>query len=176
MSIYLSTWGYVLIALFIGVGAGVQLTMISAISRERGSVEAVWTSFVATGMIIVAFLLGKVLSNQNITLSQPFQKPILLVIILVFFILALIFATKGLNWYFALTGILAVPLLVGAGLLGPKMGIGVYISATIAGQLIGSIFVDHIGAFGGVQIAISFQRIIGAVLLIIGVILVRGLR
>ncbi len=66
------------------------------------------------------------------------------------------------NWYFVLTGILAVPLLVGAGLLVPKMGIGVYILATIVGQLIGSIFVDHIGAFGGIQISISFQRIIGA--------------
>ena len=77
MSYILSSWFYVIISIFIGVGAGVQLTMIAAISRQKGSLEAVFTSMVATGMIIISFLIGKSFFNNDVGLPQPFEKPII---------------------------------------------------------------------------------------------------
>ena len=175
MSYILSSWFYVIISIFIGVGAGVQLTMIAAISRQKGSLEAVFTSMVATGMIIISFLIGKSFFNNDVGLPQPFEKPIILSIILIILIITLFLIMREIQWYYALTGLLSVPLLVGSGLIGPKIGLGIYISATIVGSLLVSLIVDHLGAFGGLQIPISLQRVIGAILLILGVILIRGL-
>ena len=175
MFYFLSSWFYVIISIFIGVGAGVQLTMIAGISRQKGSLEAVFTSMVATGMIIISFLVGKSLLNNDVGLPLPFQKPIILSVILLLLIITLFLIMREIHWYYALTGLLSVPLLVGSGLIGPKIGLGIYISSTIVGSLIGSIVVDHFGAFGGLQVPISFQRILGALLLILGVILIRGM-
>jgi bacterial/archaeal transporter family-2 protein len=51
----------------------------------------------------------------------------------------------------------------------PKVGIAAGLSAVIVGQLLLSTFFDSMGRFGLERIPISLPRIIGMVLLIIGV-------
>lgn len=58
-------------------------------------------------------------------------------------------------------------------ILMPKLGAGTTVAWILAGQVIASIIIDHFGLFYVTTHAISFERIIGALLIIIGVILVQ---
>ena len=68
--------------------------------------------------------------NNDVGLPLPFQKPIILSVILLLMIITLFLIMREIHWYYALTGLLSVPLLVGSGLIGPKIGLGIYISST----------------------------------------------
>jgi transporter family-2 protein len=91
-------------------------------------------------------------------------------------LVALVLASRGLPAYLALTGFLPVPYLLAASFIGPRIGLGVFLGAIIAGQLIGGIALDHVGAFGAVPRRIDAIRLLGAIVLAIGVILIRGRR
>jgi transporter family-2 protein len=54
----------------------------------------------------------------------------------------------------------------------PRMGATAMIAAFITGQLIGSVIIDHYGLLGLTSHPISFTRIIGIILLFVGVLLV----
>jgi len=55
----------------------------------------------------------------------------------------------------------------------PKIGAAVVFSLVIAGQLIAALVLDSTGAFGLARISLSTSRVLGAVLLLIGVILIQ---
>jgi bacterial/archaeal transporter family-2 protein len=82
---------------------------------------------------------------------------------------------RGIAPYFAVTGLFAVPLLIGAGFLGPRLGVGLYLSSVIAGQLICSVVIDHFGAFGIPAHHFDLARAAGIGALVIGVVLIRGI-
>jgi transporter family-2 protein len=56
--------------------------------------------------------------------------------------------------------------------LSPRLGLASVMSLVIAGQIITSIGFDHFGLFGLVQQKISWPKITGASLVIVGVLLV----
>src|SRR5258708_2720171 len=61
-----------------------------------------------------------------------------------------------------------------ASLIGiPKLGAAAVFSLVIAGQMIGSLILDSTGAFGVAQISLSASRVMGTVLLLVGVILIQ---
>ena len=57
--------------------------------------------------------------------------------------------------------------------LAPRLGTSVMICSIVAGQLIGSITIDHFGLIGAKTIPISIPRIIGAVMLISAVLIIQ---
>jgi transporter family-2 protein len=89
---------------------------------------------------------------------------------------SLILVLRGLPFYYFITGLFAIPLLVGAGYLGPKIGIGLFVTATIAGQVIGAALLDHMGAFGLPIHKVDIIRGIGVITLLLGVVLIRGVK
>ncbi|HEV2127354.1 MAG TPA: DMT family transporter, partial [Thermomicrobiales bacterium] len=58
--------------------------------------------------------------------------------------------------------------------IGPRIGLGVFLVTIIPGQLIGGLLLDHVGAFGSLPRQIDPIRIAGALVLILGVVLIRG--
>jgi transporter family-2 protein len=74
------------------------------------------------------------------------------------------------------TGLLAMPYLLAASYLAPRIGVGLFLAALIAGQLGGGVILDHLGAFGAETRPIDAIRVIGVAALIAGVVLVRGFR
>lgn len=56
--------------------------------------------------------------------------------------------------------------------LAPKIGIAALISLVIAGQVVSSIGFDHFGLFGLAQKQITWERAVGALLMIAGVLMV----
>jgi len=78
------------------------------------------------------------------------------------------------------------PILLTGGLLGvfmvmtaitsaPRLGAAVFIAASIAGQMIASLLMDHHGVMGYAVQPVSVSKMIGAALVFAGVMLIRGL-
>ena len=62
------TIGYMALALLIGMGLATQVTMISAMGRLRGPLEATWVSLLATvaGFTLIMAAMGVVTSVQQV--------------------------------------------------------------------------------------------------------------
>ena len=88
----------------------------------------------------------------------------------------LIFGLRGLSLGYAVTGLTAVPYLLAASYLAPKIGVGLFLAALIAGQLGGGVVLDHFGVLGAATRPIDLIRVVGVVALLTGVVLVRGFR
>jgi transporter family-2 protein len=58
-------------------------------------------------------------------------------------------------------------------LLTPRLGIGTTLALTLAGQMGGALLIDHFGAMGLAVRTITMPRVIGAGLLVAGVVLMR---
>ena len=57
--------------------------------------------------------------------------------------------------------------------LAPRLGAAVLIATVVAGQMVGSLFVDHYGAVGYPQHAVSVSRVVGVALIVAGVALIQ---
>lgn len=168
------TAGYMTVALLIGAGFAMQVAMISAMGRLRGPLEGTWVSLVATIAGFTLIMAVKAATGTAPLLPAPFTRPWIYLLIAGLATAALSLLLKGIAPYFAVTGLFPIPLLVGAGFLGPRLGVGLYLSCVIAGQLMGSVALDHFGAFGTTMHRIDAARLAGIAALLAGVLLIRG--
>ncbi len=170
------TWIFISIAVSVGVTSALQIAMLGAITRERGGFEATWVSMLASLAGMAGVLLASAIAGHEPLLARPFDRAGIYGFFVAIMLVALVLASRGLPPYLALTGFLPVPYLLAASFIGPRIGLGVFLGAIIAGQLIGGIVLDHIGAFGATPRRIDAVRLLGAAVLVIGVILIRGRR
>ena len=70
-------------------------------------------------------------------------------------------------------GVFAAYYLVASLIAIPKLGAAAVFSLVIGGQMVAALILDSTGAFGVAQISLSASRILGTVLLLIGVILIQ---
>lgn len=167
---------YLVLAFTIGFGNATQLVMISAISKSRGSVEGAFTSLVSTILGVAIILSILAIRQGNISLPQPLDRLTFYVVLGALSMVVLLLVMRGLNIYFAITGLFALPFLIGAGFIGPKIGVGLYLVIVLAGQMAGAVVHDHFGTFGGVIHRFDLLRALGIFALLTGVVLVRGVR
>ncbi|MHA7777994.1 DMT family transporter [Roseibium sp. M-1] len=78
-----------------------------------------------------------------------------------------------LPWWIGLGGIAGVLIVLGGATLAPMTGAALFFVCLIAGQLMGSALIDHMGAFGMLERPMSLLRVIGLILVFAGVMLVR---
>jgi transporter family-2 protein len=71
-----------------------------------------------------------------------------------------------------LSGLIGVSYIVATTLLGPRLGAAALIALTVLGQMLAALLVDHYGVLGFQQSAITPGRLLGAVLLLVGVLLI----
>jgi transporter family-2 protein len=76
-------------------------------------------------------------------------------------------------WWVWAGGLLGSVFVTAAAAFAPRLGAATFISVTIAGQVLVSILLDHFGAVGFAARPVSPLRLIGALLLVAGVLLVR---
>jgi len=141
-------------------------------------------------LIIFAVLAGAVLPLQaglNVQLGKSVQQPIFAAfasfligsigLFIYLLILKFDFGTmsqvKTVSPWVWIAGILGAFYVAAVIILAPKLGTALTFSLVVAGQMIVSIVFDHFGLFGLPVKAINFQRILGVLLLIAGVILIR---
>lgn len=162
----------------IAIGAGginaLQLSMLGGITRERGGFEATWISMLAS-LAGMALLMGIVtIVDEPPKLPAPFGHVWIYAILAVIMGASLFAAARGLPVYYVATGLTSIPYLLAAAFVGPRIGLGVYFAAIVTGQLSGSLFFDHIGAFGAATRPVDAGRVIGVGFLLLGVVLIRG--
>lgn len=82
-------------------------------------------------------------------------------------------AFAGLPWYAWIGGLYGAVFVAVAAYAAPKIGVASLITIGIAGQIAMALLLDHIGAMGLPKDEISIGRVVGALLVLVGVVLVR---
>ncbi len=139
---------------------------------------------------ILAFLIGIGLSVQvglNTQLRTALGSPIMAAIIsfivgtLLLIIYALIFERDSFNslsglrtvsWYKCAGGLMGAFYIAGIILLAPRIGVTSITALVVGGQLLFALLLDHYGLFDFAQYPINSLRILGACLLMVGVMLI----
>ena len=79
----------------------------------------------------------------------------------------------GLPWYAWLGGLYGAFFVAIAAFAAPRIGLATLITIGIAGQIVMALLLDHLGALGLPREPISAGRVLGALLVVAGVVLVR---
>jgi transporter family-2 protein len=85
-------------------------------------------------------------------------------------------ATEGLArapWWIWTGGIFGATFIVVSILLTPRLGAALMLASTIVGQLSAALLIDHFGWFGAPILRMTPARVLGAALLVAGVLLIR---
>ncbi len=166
------------IAVVVSLGAtqALQVSLLGAMNRFRGPSEAALVSILGTFAGLTLALTIRGLTGSRPLLPAPFDHPAATGAIAIVTSTLLVLALRGLPAGFVITGLLAMPYLLAASYLAPKIGVGLFLAALITGQLGGGLILDHFGAFGGATRPVDAIRILGVAALLLGVLLVRGVR
>jgi uncharacterized membrane protein YdcZ (DUF606 family) len=166
-----------LIAAFaIGLGSALQTAMLGSLGRTRGSAEATWVSLLGTACALALILAARALRGDAPQLAAPFDRAAVYLAAAILTAVAMFVVVRGdVAPHYVVTGLFGLAFIFGAAALAPRIGVALFLSAAIAGQLIGALALDHIGAFGAQVYAVNATRLLGAGLLLAGVVLVRGI-
>lgn len=138
--------------LFVLIGGGLlalQAPTNAMLSRAGGS--PVLAALISFAVGTVALLIAWIASG-----SRPAAGPF-----------------GGLPWYAWLGGLYGAFFVAVAAFAAPRIGLASLITIGIAGQIAMALLLDHLGALGLPRDPISLGRIVGALLVVGGVILVR---
>lgn len=140
--------------LLLAVIAGAVVPFQSAINANlgRGLGHPLWATL-ASLLVSIAVLLPVIVAMR---LPLP----------------TLAFITKAPLWMWA-GGAFGVCFISLALMLLPKLGASGFIALALAGQVAASLVLDHFGLFGLVERQMTLPRVLGAVLLIAGVVLIQ---
>ena len=165
---------YMLAALVIGIGGAVQISMLSALGRDRGPFEAAWVSIVGSLAGMALLLAARAARGDAQLLPAPLDRllPQLLIFAISGALLAL--SVRGAEPYFAVIRLFSIAYIAGAAIMVPEIGIALFFGAVTAGTLIGALGLDHAGAFGAEPQPVTAFRLAGVAVLMLGVVLVRG--
>jgi len=76
-------------------------------------------------------------------------------------------------WWMWTGGLFGATFILMSVVVTAKLGTALMMAATIVGQLGAALVIDHFGWFGATVIPITLTRVIGAILLAVGVVLIR---
>lgn len=138
-----------LLALFAGALVALQAPTNVLLARAGGSplLAALISFAVGTAALAVAWLLGG---------QRPAMAPF-----------------AALPWYAWLGGLYGAAFVAIAAYAAPRLGLATLITLGIAGQIVVALWLDHVGAFGLARQPVSGARVLGALLVMAGVVLVR---
>jgi len=134
----------------VGMLLPIQAAANAGVSRYFGDVAyAVLISFIV-GIILVScyILITKPTLNSNLSCSQ-------------------------IPSYILFGGLISVIYTAAITFLSPRLGVGNTLFVIIVGQMMAALIVDHFGVMGSLTHEIDRKRIIGVVLMIVGVFLAR---
>lgn len=134
------------------------------------------------GLMIGAVLPIQAAMNARVRLvvGSPFRAALVSVVVssLALFVIVLLnqsepIATRQSAWWIWLGGLLGAAYVTGSLVLAPRLGATTLVAAIVAGQLTVAVLLDHFGVLGYPIVPASWRRMIGVVLLFIGVLLIQ---
>ncbi|MBK9611717.1 DMT family transporter [Candidatus Amarobacter glycogenicus] len=163
------------IALGITYGAlgSYSVAVIAAVGRKRGGEEATWLHMVTLVCGVAVVLAISAMRGHRPGFPRPLDRPAAMwLVALVFGSLALM-SVRGISWYYLSSGIVSVATLLLITWLLVRVSLVFYVASGALGQVLGSLVMDEIGAFGAIEREISLLRVVGVLLVVIGVVAVR---
>jgi transporter family-2 protein len=150
MSDFARSFGFVLLAVIAGMSFVAQQAVNANLRTSIDS--AAWTGFVSYlgGTVCMALL--------ALMLRDPWPAGVAL--------------ARG-HWWAWSGGLFGAIYIAISILLLPRLGAATTVTLIVVGQMLGSVIFDHYGWMGLVKHAADWQRIVGAVLLIAGAVLIR---
>lgn len=141
-------------------------------------------------LMLLVFLAGAILPIQagfNIQIGKTVQQPVFVAfasfligtIALFIYLLAIKFnfntvsSTQSVSPVFWTAGILGAFYVASVIIIAPKLGTALTFSLIVGGQMIISLILDHFGLLGFSIKEINWQRVLGVVFLVLGVLLIR---
>ena len=85
-------------------------------------------------------------------------------------------AAAGGPWWIWIGGAMGLFFVTAALVLAPQTGIGAFLAAMVAGQMVASLAIDHFGLLGLAVRPVSLARAAGAAFMIVGVLLIQSPR
>lgn len=82
-------------------------------------------------------------------------------------------AAGQVNWWLWSGGVLGAAYIFAAVVLAPRLGAATLIASVVAGQMLASLLLDHFGWVGFAPHPVTLQRLLGALMVIGGVVLIR---
>ena len=143
-------WLYLLVCLLAGALMPLQAGINAQLARWVGHpVSASLVSFAVGTLALFAYALAT--RPQVPTLASVAAAP----------------------WWAWVGGLCGAVFVTAAAAFAPRLGAATFISITIAGQVLVSILLDHFGVVGFAARPVTAARLLGALLLVAGVLLVR---
>lgn len=139
----------------LGIGAGVsvvvQQVLVASLRTSLGSAPwAAFVSYVGGTLTMVVVLLA---------MREPWISA------------AGVAKSSWISWAGGIFGVIYIVLAI---ILIPRLGAATVLALIVTGQLLASITIDHFGLFGVPQQPADLYRIIGALMLLGGVVLIRS--
>lgn len=169
----MTTTGYFVAAIVVGVCAATQAAMLASMGREKTPYDATWINMIAAVAGIALIIVVRGISGRAPLLAGPFDRTAVFVGVLILAALALAISVRGLEPYFAITGFFALAYLLGIGYAAPKIGIALFLAGVTVGQLGGAMAYDHVGAFGSAVHSVTPLRVLGMSAVLVGAVVVR---
>ena len=167
---------WIVVVVGLGITQALQVSLLGAMGRVRGPSEAAFVSILGTFVGLTAALTIRGARGERPLLPAPFDNPAVMGVLSFCAGAILLLALQGLPGGFLITGLLALPYLLVASFLAPRIGVGLFLAALITGQLTGGLLLDQFGFLGGATRPVDALRILGCLMLLGGVVLVRGFR
>ena len=163
-----------LVAFGAGLAVATQILVNGAMGEERGVSEALLVSVTVTYGSVIVFMLFRFALLGELNLDTPGQPLLYLLPLALIALLAFLGLMRGLEWYYFLGGLTGALIVWAVTFAGPRIGIATASAALIAGQMTGAILFDHLALIGQAKDPVDALKIVGALLIVSGVILVRG--
>jgi transporter family-2 protein len=143
------------LAYLLAIGAGLSFVFQQAVNANlRTEIGSPWwagfVSYLGGTLVMLAIAVA---SGEPWPSMQGVQK------------------SNAISWSGGLFGAVYIGISI---LLIPRLGAAIVIGLIVAGQMIGSLVFDHFGLLGVPVHSMSLSRLLGAMLLILGVVLIRA--
>lgn len=140
-----------LVGILAGAFAATQAPINAELSRGLGLPVAAATASFVSGAIILAMITATISQVQGVPPDWRAPAP----------------------WLFVAGGVLGAAFVTGGIILIPRMGAAATMAFIVAGQLMAGMLLDRIGFMGMAVREITLGRVGGAVLLLVGALLIR---
>lgn len=143
----------IIVALLLGIGLSVQTGVNTSLRTALGSpLHATVVNFIIGTAVVFAVAGASLLSGARApTLAALGRTP---------------------SWMF-MGGVIGAVYVLGMIVLAPRLGAATLMALVVTGQLLAALALDHFGWLGFPVAQVSPMRIAGALLLVVGVVLIR---
>lgn len=142
---------YIAAAVAIGASVSLQPPINAVMARTLGSALLASSISIAISLVLVV-LAWSIWSRGNGDLTQ----------------------LSALPWWVVIGGAVGVVFVAGGIVVAPVLGVALFFVCVVAGQLLGSVLADQLGAFGMQINPINWMKLVGLGLVLAGAGLVQG--